>query len=532
MSEMRNPEHLDGAAGGSGEPKAYDRFASRLQRADEELPRVRGRTRSYLDVEEAPRESEERFNHLVETATDAIILLDERTCVLSWNMAAAKLFGYAEEDALGKQLHSLLGAGGDCALVEEILDAGRGSATCKRIELVPPRKDGSQAPVEVSISRFRLGGIERLVVFARDLIERKAVEQEIIDSKARLEFILKSCRAAVYTARPFGTYQSTYKSESIKDITGYEPSDFTEIPDFWLSHIHPEDADYAIDEVERIFKKGQHEYEYRFLHRDGTYRWIRDEMRLVRDEDGNPKEIVGSLSDVTELRNAREQIEASREQLRLLAARIESVREQERKKIAREIHDEFGQALTGLKLDLRWLEKHIPLEEREVKNRVCSMLEVIDSNIELVRTMSSRLRPWVLDDLGLAAAVEWHLDVFRKMTGIECILSSTLQEVKYDDETTTALFRILQEALTNVARHSDATRVEVETGESEGNLLLEVRDNGRGIKRMELKDAGSLGILSMRERALNLGGEVVIEGVRGAGTTVKVKVPIMAEEPA
>ena len=255
-------------------------------------------------------------------------------------------------------------------------------------------------------------------------------------------------------------------------------------------------------------------------------------MRLVRELDGNPKEIVGSLSDVTELRNAREQIEASREQLRLLAARIESVREQERKKIAREIHDEFGQALTGLKLDLRWLEKHLPLEEREVKNRVSSMLEVIDSNIELVRTMSSRLRPWVLDDLGLAAAVEWHLDVFRKMTGIECILSSTLKEVKYDDETTTALFRILQEALTNVARHSDATSVEVETGESEGNLLLEVRDNGRGIKRMELKDAGSLGILSMRERALNLGGEVVIEGVLGAGTTVRVKVPIMAEEPA
>lgn len=499
---------------------------------EDEVARAGAESSGHLDVAEALRESEECFRFLAETATDAVLMLDENARIFFWNAAAVALFGYEQGEALGKQAHLLLGTGAVHAPVEELLRIGCecDSTTGSTVEFVTTRKDGSRVPVELSSSRFRLGERSRSVVFARDVSRRKVAEQGIFDAKLRLEFILKSCRAAIYTAKPYGTYQSTYKSESIKDITGFEPGDFTGEPDFWLNHVHPEDADYAYREVETIFEKGQHEYEYRFRHRDGTYRWIRDEMRLVRDEEGNPKEIVGSLSDVTELRNAREQIELSREQLRSLAAQIESLREGERRMIAREIHDEFGQALTGLKLDLKWLEKQISDDGGEVMERVGSMVEVVDRNIELVRSISSRLRPGVLDDLGLAAAVEWQVDEFRKKTSIDCSLSSTLREVRYDDDMSTALFRILQEALTNVARYAGATRVEVELGERNGHLVLEVRDNGKGIEQSELKDTGSLGILSMRERAFLLGGEVFIEGTRGEGTAVRVQVPVTAQQ--
>ena len=499
---------------------------------EDEAARADAGISGYLGVAEALRESEECFRFLAETATDAVLLLDENARILFWNAAAVALFGYKQEEALGKQAHLFLGTGVDSAPVEELQRIGCDCSSTKgsTVEFVTIRKDGSRIPVELSSSWFSLGENLRSVVFARDISGRKTAEQEIIDAKSRLEFILESCRAAIYTAKPYGTYQSTYKSESIKDLTGYGPGSFTGDPDFWWSHIHPEDADYAYKEVETVFEKGQHEYEYRFRHIDGTYRWIRDEMRLVRDEEGNPKEIVGSLSDVTELRNAREQMELSREQLRSLAAQIESLREGERRMIAREIHDEFGQALTGLKLDLKWLEKKISVNEGEVRERVSSMLVIVDSNIELVRRISSRLRPGVLDDLGLAAAVEWQVGEFGRKTSIDCSLSSTMLEVRYDDDMSTALFRILQEALTNVARHADATRVEVELGEQDGHLVLEVRDNGRGIEPSELHDTGSLGILSMRERALLLGGEVFIEGSRGEGTTVRVQVPVEAQE--
>jgi len=497
-----------------------------------EITRVRDGVRGYQDFADSFQEIRERFCFFTENAPDAIIVLDESARILLWNATAAEVFGYTEEEALGKQVHLLLCLEGDCVLFEEFLQNCIGSSRGDKIEFFFVRKDGCRMPVEVSSSGFQMGGSLRSLMFARDVSERKAVEQEIIDAKERLEFMLKSCRAAIYAARPYGHYQSTYKSESIKDITGYEPSDFTENPDFWLTQVHPEDADFVHKEVENIFERGkyEYEYEYRFRHKDGTYRWIRDEMRLVRDEEGNPKEIVGSLSDITELSIAREQIEASREQLRSLAARVESVREGERRKIAREIHDEFGQALTGLKIELRWLEKNIPDSKGEFKERMSSMLEIIDSNIELVRRISSELRPGVLDDLGLAAAVEWQVDEFSKKTGIECLLSSTLLEVRYDDDTSTALFRILQEAITNVARHTEANRVEVELGELDGHLVLEVRDNGRGIEQSELNNVDSLGILSMRERAQMLGGEVVIEGVRGKSTTVRVQLPVKTHE--
>ena len=222
---------------------------------------------------------------------------------------------------------------------------------------------------------------------------------------------------------------------------------------------------------------------------------------------------------------ADEELQMSRDQLRAFAARLQTVREEERTRIAREIHDELGQSLTAIKIDLTTLVRNLPMEEASAAQRSQSMLKLLDEAIQSVQSMATELRPGILDDLGIGAAVEWAAEVFETRTGTRCRVSVPDAEMTTDPERTTALFRIFQETLTNVARHAHATDVDVRLSKEDGNLTLEVHDNGLGIHEEELSPRKSLGILGMRERALLLGGELMVHGATGAGTTVKVRIP-------
>jgi signal transduction histidine kinase len=222
--------------------------------------------------------------------------------------------------------------------------------------------------------------------------------------------------------------------------------------------------------------------------------------------------------------------------LRLLSERLQSAREEERIRIARDIHDELGQALTCLKIDLSWLHRRLrvnadsrndrtarPLSLRE---KTKAMLKSIDGTMDAVGRISAELRPALLDDLGLLAAIEWQVQEFQKRTGIRCGLTLPSRNPVLEPGRSTALFRICQEILTNVARHSKATRVRILLKRERSGMVLKVQDNGRGITRDEISDRGSIGLLGIRERALFWGGEVRIRGIPGRGTRVAVKIPI------
>jgi signal transduction histidine kinase len=206
-----------------------------------------------------------------------------------------------------------------------------------------------------------------------------------------------------------------------------------------------------------------------------------------------------------------------------------TIREEERMLMAREIHDELGQNLTALKMDLSWLKSRIPGAHGDLKEKAGTMDRLLDSTIETVKRLSAELRPGALDVLGLQAAVEWQAEEFEKRTGIACELSLEQADPGLDDRMSTALFRIFQEALTNVARHAGATRVRARIRKRNGSLELVVEDNGRGIGDDEIQSPASLGLLGMRERALSMGGEVAIKGKGGAGTKVKVRIPLKGE---
>ncbi len=226
-----------------------------------------------------------------------------------------------------------------------------------------------------------------------------------------------------------------------------------------------------------------------------------------------------------------QRLRASEENLRALAAHLQSVREEERIHIAREIHDELGQALTGLKYDIDALVKGYQAEGPDIISaKTQGLREAIDRIINAVRRISSGLRPEVLDEIGLAAAVEWQSREFQRRTGIRCSVEIAPGFNDPDKERSTALFRIFQELLTNVARHANATRVNVTLADAE-TLALTVEDNGRGIQESEFESPRSLGFLGLRERVLAFGGSIDVKGHEGRGTTVSVCIPLTVQQP-
>jgi signal transduction histidine kinase len=236
-----------------------------------------------------------------------------------------------------------------------------------------------------------------------------------------------------------------------------------------------------------------------------------------------PEILKSKVAVFVELHRKSERLKESEDKLRRLAAHLISVREEERAHIAREIHDELGQVLTGLKMEVTWLAKR--LKDKPLIEKTDSMCKLIDATVQTVRKIATGLRPEMLDDMGIIAAVGWQAKEFQKRTGIRC-RAKLPPEVKLDIDVSTTMFRIFQEILTNVARHSRATRVDMELTIAEDKVALDVIDNGVGIADSDLNGKKSLGLLGMHERALLFGGEVRITGTPGHGTRVSVSIPL------
>lgn len=229
--------------------------------------------------------------------------------------------------------------------------------------------------------------------------------------------------------------------------------------------------------------------------------------------------------DHTDRREAEEEIRKSRERLRNLSSHLQTSREQERKRIAREIHDALGQTLTAIKLDIAWLKKQLPKSKKDLIDKTEALIGLVDATIMTVKRLCSELRPGLLDDLGLFPAMEWLANDFQKRTGIRMQVAEPNREITMNDDLATSIFRIFQEALTNIARHSHATAVRVSLTQRPKLIELEISDNGIGITREQISHRGSFGLMGMAERAHALGGGFRISGVAGEGTTITVRIP-------
>ncbi len=243
------------------------------------------------------------------------------------------------------------------------------------------------------------------------------------------------------------------------------------------------------------------------------------------DDYGKVKGIFILAHDVTDRKNAEKEIARSREQLRQLSNRLQEIREEEKSRISREIHDDLGQSLTALKLDLSFMGENIVEKYPETKDQLIKMAEMIDATINSVHRICLELRPRVLDVLGLSEAIRVQTSEFQKRSGIKCDVHLSHEDIQFDPVLSIVLFRIFQETLTNILRHSQANHVYISLIKKGDQLSLKVQDNGIGIPKSKADDVKSLGLLGIRERVLNWGGLVTIEGIPGEGTTVTVEIP-------
>lgn len=253
------------------------------------------------------------------------------------------------------------------------------------------------------------------------------------------------------------------------------------------------------------------------------------------DESGGRSALLHVIRDTTARTIAEDELRSSERLMRALAARLQSVREEERARISRELHDELGGAMTGLKMDLSWISLRLSdlqgTIDETMLQRVQEMDHLIDETIQTIRRISSELRPGILDDLGLVAALDWHAREFERRTGITCTTSLPRALGTHSSSTSTALFRIFQEILTNIARHAAAHRFHVSLVESPSDLQLTVQDDGRGITAAAMRQTTSLGLVGMRERAELLGGSFMIAPGTESGTVVRVSIPRFTTDP-
>jgi PAS domain S-box-containing protein len=265
-------------------------------------------------------------------------------------------------------------------------------------------------------------------------------------------------------------------------------------------------------------------YETILLRKDGSAINVEINASVVSYQ-GRIADLV-LVRDSTERKKAEVELKASREQLRELSAHLQSVREEERTRLARDIHDELGQMLTALKLDLSWLTKRFSANQKLLLDKTKSMSKLVDLTIQKVKVISSELRPGLLDDFGLVAAIEWQVGEFQKLTGIKSEIEPKFSEIALRRDRSTALFRIFQELLTNIARHADATKMKISLIEKDGNVVLKVSDNGKGITKEQISDPRAFGLVGIRERVHFWQGKFEIGGIPGKGTTACVSIPL------
>lgn len=319
-----------------------------------------------------------------------------------------------------------------------------------------------------------------------------------------------------------------YASPSTPQVLGFTPEELIHFNAFDL--IHPDDQALLTRHMTGFLDDpgGSLTIEARVRHKDGSWRWLEGTMRNLLDE-ASVGAIVNNYRDITGRKQAEEQLRGTTEELRALSENILSAREEEGARIAREIHDELGSALTSLKWDLEGIDKGISTASDQsqllpLRKRIEQMTRLLDTTINVVRRIASELRPSVLDDLGLGEALEWQAQQFQERTGLLVHCDGALHDLNLTEEQATAVFRIFQEALTNILRHAQATRVRFVMQEDEDEFRLTITDNGRGITNEEKSGQRSLGLLGMRERAYLIGGTVDISGSRGKGTVVTVRV--------
>lgn len=455
-------------------------------------------------------------------------LFDENGKYLRWNKNLEVVSGYTFEeiDSLSP-LDFFKGA--DKIFIKKKIEQvfENGSADTEAYFVT---KDQNRIPYYFNGWRVIFEGKPCVIGVGIDITQRLKTEKEILEVNERFNLIAKATNDFVWDADL--VENKIWRNDNYNLQLGWKRDGNTEKIDEWEDHIHPDDKERVTTRLKKILKSTKESIwveEYRFQKADGTFITAYDRGYIMRDERSEAYRIIGAMTDISAIKETEELLKKSYSDIRRLASHLEKVREEERIAIAREIHDELGQQLTVLKMDISWLNKNLSLTDTKQIQRMADLLQTIDTTIKNVRRISSELRPSVLDDLGLLAAIEWLLRDFEKRSGFRTKFISEVGELNLDINTKTALFRIAQESLTNVARHAQATEVTVCMKVKDHELIITLMDNGKGFIINSIENKKTLGILGMRERIAKINGTFTIDSTPGKGTTIDIRVPVSSQ---
>ncbi len=477
-------------------------------------------------AEEALRALEERFAKAFQASPlpSGILTLPEGRCVAA-NEAWVKMMGYTLEEVVGHSA-SELNMWPKREQRKQIIRRLAEQHSFRDLDLTVRTKQGELRELIVFGEIIQLAGADHLFMTALDCTDRKLAEAALLDSERRYRSLFEHNLAGVSRTTPDGLVLDC--NEAYATMFGFASAEEIKAQPAQCLY-----ADSALRErlIKDLCAQGSlTNYEVRLQRKDGSEIWVLANLTLLAGDGQVTPIIQDVVLDITVRKRDEAKLAEARDQLRALSARLSAIREEERSTIAREIHDSLGQMLTGLKLDVAWLHKRLSTGKGDAQTEMVEKAEgvakLLDDTIQAVRELATRLRPGVLDTLGLTAAIEWQVQDFQARTGIECEVWLCPEPKDLPQEQSTGLFRILQELLTNIIRHAQATRVIIHLLPTDTGLLLSVADNGRGISTGDLKDPKSLGLLGMRERAHMIGGEMKFEGASDRGTTVTVTLPL------
>jgi PAS domain S-box-containing protein len=391
----------------------------------------------------------------------------------------------------------------------------------------PHTKDRDVTHLFFSAKLIDYGGRRCIICTVTDISDRKKVEEKLRQSESLLAEAEHLAHVGSWSL-DLRTQMVTWSKE-LYVIFGIKPSEFDHTLEEVIGFSHPDDRSFIENVVAEAVKTHKpYSFYYRMIRPDRNERILHVSGAVMTDEQKNPIRMYGAVQDVTERRKAEETLHQSYKQIRALTNHLQNIREEERIHMAREIHDELGQKLTVMKMDVSWLHKKVNGSNVIIRQKLQDLNELLDATLESVRKISTELRPSLLDDLGLAAAMEWHLKEFEKRSGIKTYFNQPDVELQFDDASKIAIFRIFQESLTNVARHSKANDVKIELVRTKDQVSLRIQDNGKGFDIQRAMDGKTLGILGMKERAESLGWRFEIKTYPESGTTVAVTIPFTA----
>ncbi len=472
-------------------------------------------------LDDVLRESESRYRSIMTQVKDSVFIFDFSTKrLIEGNHAFETLTGYMQEDLPGRTIYDVIVDG--CDAIDATFDRLDADPHIELGERYFRSKANTILTVDASAMLVSIGMRKAVCIIGRDvtihnrltsaLKRSEELYRTLYENNTAVMLLINPLTSTIIGANPtacafYGWNKNTFHEKHMTDIVA--------TPD-----------DERSGEIAFTLHGSSDHFFMRQRAANGDTREVEvytSPVRLL-----HTPLMYAIVHDVTEKVRTEEELKQSQENLRRLAAHVETVREEERSHIAREVHDELGQALTALKMDTRWIENTFGGASPQLKVKTITMQRLIDATVKSVQRISSELRPGMLDDLGLGAAIEWQTEEFEESTNIHCLLRIEPEEIDLEKKIATTVFRIFQETLTNIARHAEATVVHITLMKWEDRLSLMVRDNGIGIVEKEINNQKSIGLMGIRERVRSHNGTVDIIGRRDVGTAVIVKIPIPA----